>query len=107
MITHTVRSHGVKVARVHLHDWVALLLLAGIDIALNAMEPFHRFVGEDMLFGLKFPFKKHNTVPTWAVPVCLIFSFQYHNAMHAKCLEQKVTFLFLLPVSFMQVSCLS
>ncbi|KAJ8464160.1 hypothetical protein OPV22_026712 [Ensete ventricosum] len=31
-------------------------------------EPFHRFVGRDMMIDLKYPLKS-NTVPFWAVPV--------------------------------------
>lgn len=68
--THTVKSHGVKVARVHMHDWVILLLLVVIEAILNVIEPFHRFVGEDMMTDLKYPLKG-NTVPFWAVPVCI------------------------------------
>nr|DAD31889.1 TPA_asm: hypothetical protein HUJ06_010740 [Nelumbo nucifera] len=67
---HTIRSHGVKVARVHRHDWVILLLLVVIEIVLNVIEPFHRFVGAEMMADLKYPLKS-NTVPFWAVPVCL------------------------------------
>lgn len=66
--THTLRSHGVRVARGHIHDWVILLLLVGIDIALNVIDPFYRFVGKDMMDDLKYPFKE-NTIPVWAVPI--------------------------------------
>ncbi|KAF2310946.1 hypothetical protein GH714_018687 [Hevea brasiliensis] len=65
---HTVRSHGVKVARTHMHDWLILLLLVVIDVILNVIEPFHRFVGRDMMTDLSYPLKD-NTVPFWAVPV--------------------------------------
>ncbi|XP_010279381.1 PREDICTED: lipid phosphate phosphatase 2-like isoform X2 [Nelumbo nucifera] len=68
---HTIRSHGVKVARVHRHDWVILLLLVVIEIVLNVIEPFHRFVGAEMMADLKYPLKS-NTVPFWAVPVIAI-----------------------------------
>ncbi|KAM1326693.1 hypothetical protein ACFX14_011208 [Malus domestica] len=68
---HTVRSHGVKVVRIHMHDWLILLVLAGIDLGLNLIEPFHRFVGEDMMTDLKYPLKD-NTVPFWAVPIIAV-----------------------------------
>jgi len=65
---HTVRSHGIEVARVHIYDWLILFVLVVIDIILNVVEPFHRFVGEDMMTDLKYPLRQ-NTVPFWAVPV--------------------------------------
>ncbi|XP_059644874.1 putative lipid phosphate phosphatase 3, chloroplastic [Cornus florida] len=65
---HIVRSHGVKVARTHMHDWFILMLLVVIDVILNAIHPFYRFVGKDMMTGLKYPFQD-NTVPLWAVPI--------------------------------------
>ncbi|KAF2322546.1 hypothetical protein GH714_018767 [Hevea brasiliensis] len=68
---HTVRSHGVKVARTHMHDWLILLLLVVIDVILNVIEPFHRFVGRDMMTDLSYPLKD-NTVPFWAVPIVAI-----------------------------------
>lgn len=67
---HTVRSHGAKVARIHVHDWIILLLLVVIEVILNVIEPFHRFVGKDMMTDLTYPLKD-NTVPTWALPVCI------------------------------------
>ncbi|URD91737.1 Lipid phosphate phosphatase [Musa troglodytarum] len=66
--SHTVKSHGVKVAKFHMHDWIILLLLGVIEIILNVIEPFHRFVGKDMMTDLKYPLKS-NTVPFWAVPM--------------------------------------
>ncbi|XP_065848460.1 lipid phosphate phosphatase 2-like isoform X2 [Euphorbia lathyris] len=69
--SHTVRSHGVTVARTHMHDWLILILLALIEILLNIMHPFYRFVGKDMMTDLKYPLKS-NTVPIWAVPVYAI-----------------------------------
>ncbi|CAM8984057.1 unnamed protein product [Rhodiola kirilowii] len=69
--SHTVRSHGATVARIHLHDWLILLLLGVIEIILNVIEPFHRFVGEGMMTDLKFPLKP-NTIPIWAVPIIAI-----------------------------------
>ena len=65
---HTIRSHGVRVARTHMYDWLILLLLVVVDLILNLIEPFHRFVGEGMLTDLRYPLKG-NTVPFWAVPV--------------------------------------
>ncbi|KAL8161311.1 hypothetical protein V2J09_012800 [Rumex salicifolius] len=64
---HTLRSHGLQVARIHLHDWLILFLLAAIDVGLNVIEPFHRFVGRGMMEDLMYPLKG-NTVPFWAVP---------------------------------------
>lgn len=68
---HTLQSHGVKLARVHMHDWLILLLLMVIDGILNIIEPFHRFIGQDMMTDLTYPFK-HDTIPFWAVPVCIV-----------------------------------
>jgi len=68
---HTMRSHGFVVAKTHVYDWIILLLLVSIDIMLNMIYPFFRFVGEDMMFDLKYPLKS-NTVPVWAVPVSLL-----------------------------------
>ncbi|KAK6921694.1 Phosphatidic acid phosphatase type 2/haloperoxidase [Dillenia turbinata] len=65
---HTVRSHGTTVLRRHVHDWLILVLLAVIDVVLNVIEPFHRFVGENMMEDLTYPLKD-NTVPFWAVPI--------------------------------------
>ncbi|KAK6119969.1 hypothetical protein DH2020_046296 [Rehmannia glutinosa] len=65
---HTIRSHGAQVARFHMHDWLILMLLVVIEIVLNVIEPFHRFVGEDMMTDLKYPLKD-NTIPFWAVPI--------------------------------------
>ncbi|KAL0289647.1 UNVERIFIED_CONTAM: putative lipid phosphate phosphatase 3, chloroplastic [Sesamum calycinum] len=68
-IGHTIRSHGSKLARVHKHDWLILLLLVAMDIGLNLIEPFHRYVSAELMTDLKYPFKK-DTVPMWAVPIC-------------------------------------
>ncbi|KAK8933598.1 Lipid phosphate phosphatase 2 [Platanthera zijinensis] len=65
---HTIRSHGITVARFHMHDWIILVLLGIIDIILNVIEPFHRFVGRDMMTDLRYPLKS-NTIPFWAVPM--------------------------------------
>lgn len=66
--SHTVRSHGYTVARTHMHDWLILILLVVIDVVLNIIHPFYRYVGKDMMSDLKFPLKS-NTVPIWAVPI--------------------------------------
>jgi hypothetical protein len=63
-----LKTHGGKVARLHRFDWAVLLLLVAADVGLNLIEPFHRFVGEDMLTDLRYPLKS-NTVPIWAVPM--------------------------------------
>ncbi|EYU40817.1 hypothetical protein ABFS82_12G072100 [Erythranthe guttata] len=69
--SHTIRSHGYQVARFHMHDWLILLLLVVIEVVLNVIEPFHRFVGEDMMTDLKYPLQD-NTIPFWAVPIIAI-----------------------------------
>ncbi|XP_022133767.1 lipid phosphate phosphatase 2-like isoform X2 [Momordica charantia] len=80
--SHTLRSHGVAVARIHMHDWCIVLLLVLTEIILNTIHPFYRFVGKDMMTDLRFPFKE-NTVPIWAVPIyagllpIVIFLFIY------------------------------
>ncbi|XP_041011005.1 putative lipid phosphate phosphatase 3, chloroplastic isoform X1 [Juglans microcarpa x Juglans regia] len=65
---HTIKSHGAALARNHRHDWLILLLLAGIEIVLFIIHPFYRFVGKDMMTDLKYPLKD-STVPVWAVPM--------------------------------------
>lgn len=69
---YTIKFHGATVARTHLHDWVILLLLVVIEIVLNIINPFYRYVGKDMMTDLKYPLQP-NTVPVWAVPVSLYF----------------------------------
>ncbi|KAG9145935.1 hypothetical protein Leryth_025768 [Lithospermum erythrorhizon] len=66
--SHTLRSHGVTLARTHMHDWLILMLLVVIEVILNVIHPFYRFVGKDMMTDLKYPLK-NNTVPLWTVPV--------------------------------------
>ena len=68
---HTIRSHGAQVARVHMHDWFVLLFLVVMEVVLNVIEPFHRFVGAEMMTDLKYPLQD-NTVPLWAVPVGIL-----------------------------------
>ncbi|VAH62979.1 unnamed protein product [Triticum turgidum subsp. durum] len=62
-----VTSHGAKIARLHMYDWIVLVILVVVDVVLNKIEPFHRFVGSDMLTDLRYPMKD-NTVPFWTVP---------------------------------------
>ncbi|KAL9389565.1 hypothetical protein Peur_018170 [Populus x canadensis] len=68
MGTHTIKSHGAKLARDHMHDWLILLLLVVIEVILYVIHPFYRFVGKDMMTDLKYPLKE-NTVPVWTVPL--------------------------------------
>lgn len=68
VVPHTVRSHGAKLARTHVHDWVIIAFLAGVVIGLNVTHPFYRFVGKDMMADFKYPHKS-NTIPFWAVLV--------------------------------------
>ncbi|KAM7479672.1 hypothetical protein LguiA_027885 [Lonicera macranthoides] len=79
---HSIQYHGTKLARIHMQDWLILVLLGVIDGLLNYVEPFHRYIGKDMMTDLKFPFKE-DTVPMWAVPIfsillpCVIFLIYY------------------------------
>ncbi|KAK4763470.1 hypothetical protein SAY87_012908 [Trapa incisa] len=66
--SHIARSRGVKLARTHMHDWIVLVVLNVIEAVLLFIEPFHSFVGEEMMKDLKYPLKD-NTVPFWAVPI--------------------------------------
>ncbi|MQL90812.1 hypothetical protein Taro_023404 [Colocasia esculenta] len=79
---HTIKSHGIKVARFHMHDWFILLLLVAIEVGLNVINPFYRFVGKDMMTDLSYPLKS-NTVPFWAVPlVAIILPFAIFIAIY-------------------------
>ena len=73
---HTIRSHGTRVARSHKHDWFIFLVLVFIEIILNIVHPFYRFVGKDMMSNLKYPIKE-NTVPLRTVPVTFLYGGQY------------------------------
>lgn len=55
-------------ARLHMHDWLILVLLVVIEVILNIINPVYRFVGESMMTDLRYPLLD-NTVPFWAVPV--------------------------------------
>ncbi|KAH9609048.1 hypothetical protein KSS87_007662 [Heliosperma pusillum] len=91
---YTIRSHGGPLARTHLHDWLILILLICIEVVLNIISPFYRFVGKDMMEDLKYPFHS-NTIPVWSVPIyavllpILIFVIRYlkrkdvHDLHHA------------------------
>ena len=68
-----LRTHGKQVARLHLFDWIVLLLLVAMYAVLGLLQPFHRFVAEDMMASLRYPMKD-NTVPSWAVPVWYIYA---------------------------------
>uniref|UniRef100_A0A0E0BWV7 Phosphatidic acid phosphatase type 2/haloperoxidase domain-containing protein n=1 Tax=Oryza meridionalis TaxID=40149 RepID=A0A0E0BWV7_9ORYZ len=63
---HTIQTHGVRLARNHLHDWVVLILLAAVVIALHFAPPFSRFVGKGMMTYVSYPVKQ-STVPAWGV----------------------------------------
>lgn len=87
---HTIRSHGARVARSHMHDWLILMLLVVIEIILNVIEPFHRFVGEEMMTDLKYPLQD-NTVPLWAVPVCCVWESFLLNSLCLDVLSRHYT----------------
>lgn len=56
-------SHVLKLVRRHRHDWVVLILLGLIDGMLNLIEPFHRYLSEEMLTpDIKYPFH-HVIIP--------------------------------------------
>lgn len=98
---HTIKSHGRQLARDHKHDWLILLLLVVIEIILNVIHPFYRFVGEGMMSDLMYPMKD-NTVPIWAVPVSRTSELfkTYHCCWHIS------NDVFLLVISCMQFCCL-
>lgn len=54
-----------------MHDWLILILLVVIEVILNVIEPFHRFVGKEMLTDLSYPLQT-NTIPFWSVPLIAI-----------------------------------
>lgn len=65
---HTIESHGVKLSRMHMLDWLMVVLLGATELILKFVSPFNRFIGEDMMTDIKYPMKS-NTVPFWAVQV--------------------------------------
>ncbi|RWR85510.1 lipid phosphate phosphatase 2-like protein isoform X1 [Cinnamomum micranthum f. kanehirae] len=80
---HTIASHGVKLARLHVLDWLIVVLLGTIELILKFVAPFNRFIGEDMMTDIKYPMKS-NIVPFWAVQIVVlllpfaIFSSYYY-----------------------------
>lgn len=83
--SHTVQTHGFKLAKSHKHDWAILILLAAVMMVLNVIHPFHRFVNKDIMTGLKYPLQS-NTVPIWAaaiiavlLPIVIFFCFYFHR----------------------------
>lgn len=87
---HTIRSHGTHVVKLHMHDWLILMLLVVIEVGLNVIEPFHRFVGEGMMVDLNYPLQD-NTIPIWAVPVTFsISSHKNSNCHHLQILLQRI-----------------
>ncbi|KAK1397520.1 hypothetical protein POM88_007383 [Heracleum sosnowskyi] len=60
-------SYVFKLVRRHMHDWLTLLLLGVIDGLLNLIEPFHRYLSEEMLTpDIKYPYQ-HDTIPMWSM----------------------------------------
>ncbi|KAH9312313.1 hypothetical protein KI387_027348, partial [Taxus chinensis] len=64
---YSTKSHGIQLIRYHMHDWIMIIGLLVIEIVLNIIHPFYRFVGKDMMTDLSYPMKS-NTVPLWSVP---------------------------------------
>lgn len=46
--------------KVHINDRLILLILVAIEIMLNSIEPFHRFVSDEMMADLKYPLKERH-----------------------------------------------
>ncbi|GAB2280031.1 Putative lipid phosphate phosphatase 3, chloroplastic [Dionaea muscipula] len=65
---YTIQSHGARLARLHCRDWLILVLLVVLEVILNVIHPFYRFVGKDMMTDFRYPLKP-NTVPVWSVPL--------------------------------------
>ncbi|KAK9116217.1 hypothetical protein Sjap_015164 [Stephania japonica] len=63
-----MRSHGVRVARAHYRNWLLVVLFGGTELILFIVDPFHSFVGKDMMTNLKYP-KKNITIRFWVVPL--------------------------------------
>ncbi|KAJ0052631.1 hypothetical protein Pint_03174 [Pistacia integerrima] len=78
IVSRTVKSHGVRVARTHMHDWLILLLLVVIIAILLLMQPFYRFVGKDMMIDLRYPLKR---VLTWVVMTVVYAKFFDRSAL--------------------------
>ncbi|CAM6081806.1 unnamed protein product [Calypogeia fissa] len=54
--------------RYHIRDWIVIIICIILDVILNIIHPFARFVGKINIDSVSFPLKK-NTVPLWAVPI--------------------------------------
>lgn len=66
----SANSYVLKLVRRHQHDWMILIFLGLVDGLLNLIEPFHRYLSEEMLTpDIKYPYH-HDTIPMWSVPVC-------------------------------------
>ncbi|CAI9302096.1 unnamed protein product [Lactuca saligna] len=97
---HTVQSHGKELAREHMHDWLVLLLLVSLELFLNLIEPFHRYVGEEMMTDMKYPFYQKDTIPMYAVPLyvgvlpCMVFLMYYMRRRDVYDLHHAVLGLF-------------
>ncbi|KAK9118609.1 hypothetical protein Scep_016702 [Stephania cephalantha] len=63
-----MRSHGVRVARAHFRNWLLVVLFGGTEIILFIIDPFHSFVGIDLMTKLKYP-RKNITIHFWVVPL--------------------------------------
>ncbi|XP_028788414.1 lipid phosphate phosphatase 2-like [Neltuma alba] len=119
---YTIKSHGGRVARTHKLDWLVLLLLVVIDLFLDSLEPFHRFVGEGMMTDLKYPYKDE-TIPfrvvqivTILFPIAVFFMFYickrnvydlHHSILGIFHCFDFVTGLLLFPCSWLMVSYLN
>ncbi|KAJ7548578.1 hypothetical protein O6H91_07G017900 [Diphasiastrum complanatum] len=62
----------VVLVKIHINDWLTMLALVVVFAVLNIIEPFHRFIGKEMMDGLRYPMQ-NNTVPTWTVPIIAVF----------------------------------
>lgn len=58
--SHTIQTHGARLARKHTHDWVVLVFLAAVVLALHYAPPFSRFVGKDMMTDIRYPVKQNS-----------------------------------------------
>ncbi|XP_010270644.1 PREDICTED: lipid phosphate phosphatase 2-like [Nelumbo nucifera] len=82
---HTVKSHGFSLVKFHKHDWLILFLLGALELTFYVINPFHRFVGKDMMDDLKYPLKD-TTIPFWSVPmfavllpIVIFTAFYFHR----------------------------
>ncbi|KAF3785310.1 hypothetical protein EJ110_NYTH28268 [Nymphaea thermarum] len=56
LVTHTIKSHGVQLVRLHVHDWLILALVMVLEFVLSeVVPPFHRFIGREVMVDLKYP----------------------------------------------------